>query len=40
MYSEYFADCLAAEFVALSIALLFATGRETEAVVLFTVWMA
>lgn len=38
--SDYFTECLIAQFAALSIAILFATGREAEAVVLFTVWMA
>lgn len=38
--SEYFADCLSAYFAALAIAIMFQTGRESEAVVLFTIWLA
>ena len=38
--SEYFADCLSAYFAALAIAIMFQTGRESEAVVLFTTWLA
>jgi hypothetical protein len=39
MYSPYFQMCLSFEFMALSVALLFSTGREPEAILLFTSWV-
>jgi hypothetical protein len=38
--SEYFVECLIAGFMAFAISMLYYSGREAEAVVLFTVWMA
>lgn len=38
--SDYLAMCLIASSGALAILMLFAYGYETDAILLFTVWMA